>query len=138
MARQASVLVCDDLLVSMLGKFTTIGIYTADITIPSEPIVANQLVFLFIVETDVDDLFERMTLEVTMPGQPSVKMDVPLAPPPPIPGRTRWFLRWPFMIQQPVLRPGRIEAKVIHEKGEILTSGPWISLLQQAPPTQPS
>jgi hypothetical protein len=97
--------------------------------------VVVQLVFLFIVETEIDDPFERIQLQITLPGQATATLDVPVTPmgqPPP--GRTRWFTKFPFLLQQPALRPGRIEAKVVHEKGEIPTAVPWISLAQQASP----
>jgi hypothetical protein len=138
MDRQASVLVSDDFYISLLGKFVVQGVYTADIIIPVEQIVVPQLIFLFQIGTNVDDLFEKLEVRVTLPDQPPRTMDIQIGPFTPVPGRTRWLLHWPLLIQQAVLRPGRIEAKVVHERGEILTSAPWITLATQAPPTQPS
>jgi len=140
MSRQASVIICDDLLVSLSGRFNVTGIFTGDIGIPSSPSFAAQFVFLFTIETDIDDQYQSLAVEVTFPGQQQpLRMDIPIGTPiPPMPGRTRWTLRWPMLIQQIMLIPGRIEAKVIHEKGEILTNGAWISLIQPiAPPTAP-
>lgn len=137
MARQASVLVSDDLYVSLIGKFIINGLFTTDIVIPIDPTIAVQLVFLFQIETDIDDPFEKLQLQVTLPGQPPTTADIQLAPFIPAAGRTRWLLHWPLLVRQAVLRPGRIEAKVIHERGEILTTTPWISLATQAPPTPP-
>jgi hypothetical protein len=138
MARHASVFISEEFLISLTGKFTVQGLFTTDIVIPTEPFSANQLVFLFSIETDMDDPLQRLTLEVTFPHQPSRTLEVPLPPFVPMPGRTKWVFRWPFLIQNVVLQPGRIEAKVIHEKGELVAAAPWISLAQQAPPTQPS
>lgn len=137
MDRQASVLVSDDLYISLLGKLVVQGVYTADIIIPAEQIVVPQLVFLFQIVTNVDDLFEKLQVQVTLPEQPPRTMDIP-GPFVPASGRSQWLLNWPLLIQQAVLRPGLIEAKVVHERGEILTSAPWITLATQVPPTQPS
>ena|ERR1700719_963126 len=138
MARQASVLISDDFYVSLVGKFVVQGVYTSDIIIPTDQIIAAQLVFLFQIETDVSDLFEKLQVQVTLPGQTPKTADIPIMPFVPGAGRTRWLVHWPLLVQQAVLRPGRIETKVIHEKGEILTTSPWISLATQAPPSQPS
>ena len=134
MARQASVLISDDLWVSLVGKFIINGVYTKDIIIPTDPTVGVQLVFLFQISTEIDDLFEKLQVQVTLPGQPPTTAEIPIAPFFPAPGHTRWLLHWPLLARQPVLRPGRIEAKVIHEKGEIPTVTPWISLATQPPP----
>jgi hypothetical protein len=135
MTRQASVLISDDFYVSLVGKFIIHGVYTSDIVIPTEQIIVPQLVFLFQVEADLNDMFQRLRVEVTLPEQTPRTLDVPIAPPPPLPDRKRWLLRIPFLVQQAVLRPGRIEAKVIHETGEIVATTPWISVISQAPPT---
>jgi hypothetical protein len=134
--RHASVLICDELLFSLTGKFNLLGNYTGDIAIPSDPNTALQLVFYFIVETDVSDPFQLLTFQVTLPKSEPVVQVVPVPPllPPP-PDRPRWTLRWPLLIPQPVLRPGKIEAKVIHEKGELIAGTPWIVAGQQPPPT---
>jgi hypothetical protein len=138
MARQAMVLVCDEFLVSMTGKFYIHGVYTTDIGIPSELYVAPQLVFVFLIETDLDDLFQSLAVEVTFPGEQPAKMAVPLTPFVGAQGRTRWITRWPFVLRQITLRQGQIKTKVIHEKGEIITAGPWISLTQQTPSISPN
>jgi hypothetical protein len=142
MDRNASVLIADDMTISLVGKINLIGIYTADIIIPTDPLFIPQLLFLFFLETGRDDLFQRIQLQVTLPGQstapgqPTAVMDVPVPAVAPVPeGRIGYFLRQPFLLQHVLLRPGRIEAKVVHEKGEIyVQSLPWIVL----PPTNPS
>ena len=39
-----------------------------------------------------------------------------------------WCLKYPLLFTTPILRPGPVEAKVIHEKGEISTAAPFIVL----------
>jgi hypothetical protein len=124
--RQASVFACDDLLVSLTGKFTALGIYTGDIVIPNE-ITANQIVFVFQIEFDIDDPMSSVVLEVKFPGEENPRqMAVPVGPLTPVEGRSRWIIRWPFAVQMAHLRPGRIYTKVIHDKGQIDTTGYWV------------
>jgi hypothetical protein len=131
MRRQASVIVADDMTVSLLGKINLSGVYTADILIPADPFFISQLVFLFSTESEVDDPFQQIRLQVIFPGQQPRHLDVQLAPGIHMPsGRKYSLIRQPFLLQSLILRPGQIEAKVIHDKGEIeVTSLPWISLL---------
>ena len=68
MSRLASVITADDATYTLAGKLNVTGIYTTDIYIPQDPTVGAQLVFLFVVETDPDDLFEHLHLRVEMPG----------------------------------------------------------------------
>jgi hypothetical protein len=133
--RRATVLVADELLVSLNGKFNLLGMYAADILIPANPTTAAQLVFLFLIETDVEDPFRSLTLEVSLPGSTPNRLEVgPLPTVSVLPGRRQWNIRWPFLIPLPVLRPGHIEAKVVHEKGELIASAPWISIATATPP----
>src|SRR5262245_55481142 len=140
MSRQASLIVSDDFFVSLTGKFIVHGVYTTDIIIPVDPTPVHQLVFVFHVETDIDEPFERLRLQVTLPGQDRpTAVEVPNLKVLPTPERTRWLTRFPLLMPQPVLRPGRIDARVIHEKGEIIATAPWISLAQaQAPAARSS
>ena len=142
MDRQASVLIADDMVMSLLGKINLSGIYTSDIVIPIDPFGVPQLVFLFSLETDVSDPFQHIQLQVIFPTQQPVEMSVspPAIPPSSLPEqRTRLLMRQPFLIQQPLLRPGRIQAKVLHDKGEIdIASLPWISLSNQSASIQPN
>jgi hypothetical protein len=129
MPRQASLLVCDDLLVSMNGKFTALGVYSNDIVVPAEGASLFQLVFLFIIETASDDLFTSLKIEIVLPDQEPVRAEVPVASPAiPIPReRKAWLIRWPLLLSQPFVKPGRISAKIIHERGEIPVSAPWVT-----------
>jgi hypothetical protein len=124
--RRATVLVCDDVLVSLAGKLTARGIYTADLAVASDETLLTQLVFLFHLECDLDDPFKSIVLEVQFPGEATprqlpVKFAIPH-----IEGRKRWVLRYPFLLQLIKVRPGRISTKVIHDKGEIDTGGIWV------------
>ncbi len=124
--RQASVFVCDELLISLTGKFNALGIYTGDIVIPNE-ITAHQIVFVFQIEFDIDDPMSSAVLEVKFPGEENPRqLAVPVGPVTSVEGRSRWIIRWPFPVQMVHLRPGRISTKVIHDKGEIDTTGIWI------------
>jgi hypothetical protein len=130
--RQATILVSDDFLVSLTGKFTIIGIYTGDIGIFSDPSPALQLVCLFIVECDIGDPFQKLTFEIQIPGeQEPRRISQTIITPPAIPGRSRWILRIPIPLTNVLLKPGQLRGKVIHEKGEIDVGGPWITLSQR-------
>lgn len=133
MERRASVLVCDELYVTLLGKFVAKGIYTTDIGIASEGVVVPQLIFLFQIGTDVDNLFKSLKVQVTLPDQSPRTHEIPVGMFAPAPERTRWLLHFPMLVQSAVLKPGRIEVKVIHDGGEILIPAPWILLASSAP-----
>jgi hypothetical protein len=125
--RAAHLLVADDLRIALTGKLDLYGIYTGDIIIPGERLVANQLVFLWTVETDAKDPFQTLTFEITLPQAEPNRFSLSLLASPPIPdGRTRRYVKQPQLVQPAILRPGRIQAKVIHERGEIPVRGPWI------------
>jgi hypothetical protein len=133
MDRQASVLMADDMAVSVVQKITLTGIYTKDIIIPIEPYMAEQFVFLFSLETDVSNPFQQIQLQITFPKQEPVAINVPPPSVSDLPeGHNRLVVRQPFLIQRSLLCPGQILAKVTHENGEIeIRSLPWISLQQQ-------
>jgi len=126
--RQAFVIVCDDLLVSLSGKMTVIGVYTNDLGIPSEEHRVNQLVFLFIIEGDLNDPLKSLKVRVKMPSGSSGEGEilVPSDAFPDAPGRKRWIARLPLVMPFPILTPGKIEATVIHDQGEIEVVTPWI------------
>jgi hypothetical protein len=69
------------------GKAHLQGIYTGDIFINSDPSFVGQLIFLFIVETDSEDPFHTLTLEVTIPGNAPVSLNVPVLAPGPARGQ---------------------------------------------------
>jgi hypothetical protein len=57
--REASFLICDDLLVSLSGKFFIQGVYTGDIVIPGEEQKVNQLIILLQLSTPIQKPFQK-------------------------------------------------------------------------------
>jgi hypothetical protein len=145
MSRQATVLIADEIYYNLHGKAILQGIYNADLAIPGEQITAPQLIFFFIIEADLSNPFQSLVVEITLPGGEPIRQSVFVPPPQFVtaqahtqPGRTRWHLRHPVLIPTPVLRPGRIEVKIIHESGEIEVGAPWIVGPPNAVPSKPS
>jgi hypothetical protein len=143
MARQASLLVADEIYYNLYGKAILQGIYSGDLTIPVDPSASPQLIFYFMMEADIAEPFKSLAVEVTLPGNQPIRNFVPVMPPEFIKsvsaGRTRAYYRHPLLLQAPVLHPGKIEAKIIHESGEIEVIAPWIALNPAlATPPKPS
>jgi hypothetical protein len=136
MSRQATLLIADEIYYNLHGKALLHGIYSNDLVIPISPTTAAQLLFFFIIETDIAEPFQSLSVEVTLPGMPPVQNMVFIPPPQFVtaqaksfnPPRTKYTARHPLLIPSPTLRPGRIEAKVIHEAGEIALTSQWITL----------
>ena len=130
MARQASLLVADDILFNLQGKAILQGIYTGDLVIAANPSPLAQLIFFFLAETDVSDPFKSLSAQVTFPESEPMTNHIPIQWPITLPPleRTKIFVRFPMLISGPILRPGRIIAKLIHESGEIAVSAPGILL----------
>jgi hypothetical protein len=128
--RQASLLVADEIYFNLYGKAILQGIYHNDLGIAADPSPTPQLVFFFIAETDASDPFQSFAVEVTLPGSTPIRNQVALVPPTIVaaanPGRTRLTYRQPLLVPMPLLRPGEIKAKLIHEKGELMVTAPWI------------
>jgi len=129
MTRQAAVLVSDDWTYSLNGKSSVFGIYSNDIIIPKDPTEGLQLVFTFIIETAPEDPYQTLEMAVELPGGDSRRLPVDmtriiLS----VSDQRRWCGRFPLLFARPILRPGFIEAKVIHERGEISTAAPAIVL----------
>ncbi len=135
MPRQATLLIADEIYFNLYGKAILQGIYNSDLVIPTNPSTAPQLLFYFIVETDIADPFHSLSVEVSLPELPPVRNVVPVFPhqffiaQAQAQPERRWItVKHPMIIQGPSLRPGRIEAKVIHENGEIAITPQWITL----------
>lgn len=127
MTRQASLLVADEILFNLHGKAVLQGIYTGDLVIAANPSPLAQLIFFFLAETDAANPFKSLSAQVTFPESEPVTSQIPIQWPITFPTeRTKIFVRFPMLISGPVLRPGRILAKLIHESGEIAVSGPRI------------
>ena len=79
-------------------------------------------------ETDIADPFRTLMGEITFPESSPIRYPIPVLWPttPQPPDRTRLFARWPILTPTPILRPGKINAKIIHESGEIAVVAPWI------------
>jgi hypothetical protein len=127
--RQAMGIVADDLLYSLSGKMVLSGMYSGHITIPADLTPIGQLAILFLVEGDRDDPLRSVAAEVTLPGSTPIRQEYPMPPAGDFTGTvaaTKWFAKLPFLLAAPMLRPGRIDAKIIHDSGEISVSLPWI------------
>ena len=127
--RQASVIAADEATYSVSGKINIFGIYVTDLSIPTDPTFASQLVFIFFIETEPDDPFQKLELHVELPG--GDMRHVPLFIPNLRPGMAdsiRWSLKYPLFFQNPILRPGAVIATVIHEKGILSPAAPYIVL----------
>src|SRR6266404_1462568 len=126
----ALMLVCDEAQVSITsGKYNYVGVYNADLGIPREPQTISQLVFLFIIDADMAKRPPVVTIEVTLPGEQPKQLPIPIPPTiVPLPGRSRMGMQVPFAITSPVLRAGRIEARVIYGEEIVPVRGPWITI----------
>jgi hypothetical protein len=132
--RTASVFVCDEVLFSLTGKVQVIGMYTQDIVIPSEELPVNQLVFFFTVHTLRTDPFHSLKFRIDFPGSNPIEYEIPpfVAQATQDHRRKQIIYRQPVLTQQQILRPGRIVASVIHERGEIEAGGFWIMTAEEA------
>ena len=63
-ARQASVIVADEIYFNLHGKAILQGIYNTDLVIPSDPTAVPRLVFYYMIETDLSDPFHSLSVEV--------------------------------------------------------------------------
>jgi hypothetical protein len=136
--RKASAFVCDEALFSLSGKITISGMYTQDIVISSNEQQITQLVFLFTVETPKSEPFKSLTMKVVFPGSDPIEAPALTAINPPAstdPRRKQITYRLPLLIPQPVLRPGRIVASVVHEDGEMEAAGFWVVTMEEAQKT---
>jgi hypothetical protein len=125
--RTATVITADEATLTVSGKLNIIGIYTADINIPIDPYIVGQLVFVFVVETDPDNRFEKLELRIDLPGGDFRRLPVNLgAMRDGESDKIRWSLKFPLLFQNAVLKPGPIVASVIHENGVIHATAPVI------------
>jgi hypothetical protein len=141
--RQATLLVADDLTYTLTGKLSILGVYQSDIVIPHDPYFVNQLVFFFAIETPPDDPCLSVELVVTLPGDGGERrLSLPVANFVTTPAdKSRWTIKYPLLFQGLLLHKGQIEAKVIHEKGEISVAAPYVNLqppvISPAPNSKP-
>jgi hypothetical protein len=125
----AHVEVADEVLVSMSGKLTIAGFYTGDIAIPTAPLYVPQLVFIFFIRGEAEDVVHSLRMKLTLPGETERIMPIPLAPEGTVvpPGRSRWFIRTPFLIQNISLNPGEVKTAVLIEDNEVDSGSLWVS-----------
>jgi hypothetical protein len=126
--RAAHVITCDDLRVEIGGKFIVVGMYTGGIVIPANEMAVNQIIFLFMISTEIDNPFESLACEITLPGSDPIRINISLSNAPVDEkmrslGARRRIYNFPMMIANPIFRPGRVEGKVIHESGELVPIG---------------
>ena len=127
-SRTASVIVADDLLIGVVGKFYLHGIYPTDIAIPGDELSINQLVFYFSAETPKENPFKTIILKATFPGGDLRQFVLPILQPTIVnPDRPKMVVRAPLLAQQLILRPGKIETVVITETEELDAGGFWIT-----------
>lgn len=127
--RKGSLLVCDDLQISINGKWTAYGIYVGDIVIPSDEQLTPQIVFVFTAETSIESPWKSLAFQVLFPGDDvPQKMEVPqdVFPKTLAGERKKIILRSPFLIQNQKLRTGQIRASILDENGELILQAPWI------------
>ena len=144
--RQALVLPCQDIRLEHDGKLTLVGLFTGNIAIPVVPTIVPQLMFLIVIDGDLDERLKSLTIEIHLPQiKEPTKAEIPLPPLPPtfLEGQKRFRYQIPFAIAPAVLNPGRIVCKIIHDKGEIETGARWIvhaplPAIASAPPPTPA
>lgn len=123
-------LMCDDVTVSLTGKFNLQGVYTTDLAVPPGGAVAQQLVFYFGIDGDLSDRpTTTIAIRMEFPDGHIRSSEFPAMVPadaPILPGRTKWHFRAPFLVQQIPLRPGRIKAILTYREEQIEIFGPWI------------
>ena len=125
--RQASVLVADEVTFSLNGKLNIIGLYTGDIIIPNISVFLNQLIFVFIIETEPTEPFRELKVQVTLPSGQHIENIVNIETlNPTVSDSIKWTTRFPVAFYGAVLTAGSIVAKVIHEKGELIAAAPVI------------
>jgi hypothetical protein len=135
--RRASVIVSDDFFYSIAGKVSLSGVYIQDLVVPFDGSPIGQLVFFFTIETPKERPFKTVSIKIQFPGQEPKFTPIPIFPRvfQTDPRRTKIVIKQPILIQQISLSPGKIQATVIHEEGEIDAGVIWIVLATDAPPT---
>lgn len=129
--RHATFLICDEVLISLNGKFLISGMYPGDLVIPAEPTQLAQLVVFVQVETPIDKPFHSLAVHVQLPGDPVPRVldastTLDLSQGSPMPNRTTLRARLPFLIPQPLLRSGPIEVTIVHGDGQFSAGRQWV------------
>jgi hypothetical protein len=132
------VMTCDDLRIEFNGKLILVGIYPGNITIPANTVelAVNQLQFLFFADFPKEEVPKEITFEVELPGEPAQRQSITVAvePPPPIQEKhTRWLVRQGLGFVRPVLRLGKIQARMITDGVTYPAVAPWIEQVELPP-----
>jgi hypothetical protein len=140
MSAQASLIVCDDIRFEITGKAIIVGMYTSDIVIPAPEYTIPQLFFLYFYECPIEERPTRIAIQLTLPGQPPILWQAsPAIESVAIPeGRRGFIYRQIVPALGAVLRPGRIEARITTDRGDIDVRAPWIVQGQPMPVPNPS
>jgi hypothetical protein len=132
---KASFLVCDDLLYSLTGKVNLVGIYAQDIVIPADELLMQQLIFFFVLEMPKDKVFKKISFRIELPQSDPLDFPIPvLVRKSSEVDERRKMLAWrhPVLVQQPILRLGRISASVVHEGRRLDAGGIWVTSIAEA------
>lgn len=124
--RKATFFVCDETLVALNGKLTIGGMYTGDIGIAEAEVRLNQLIIFVQIETPAEKPFQRLSINISFPGEEKPRTIDGLRGLSPPPGHDTIVMKRPVLFQQVALRPGPIEVRVVHEEGEIFAGAQWV------------
>lgn len=137
MTINATVLVCDEIRFETSGKLFLIGMYPANIAIPTDDVAVGQLIFLFHFDCPIDEPPSTIAFEVTLPGGEPQRSVIQVDKPEANPKHTRWLFRHALTIQGQSLRLGKIGVRVTVDGQELDVSSPWIELLVTSPTVSP-
>jgi hypothetical protein len=73
--RLATFQACDEIASAGLGKFAFIGVYSADLLVPSIPFSMPQLFFVVRFRTPIDDRPKKFKVRIERPGHPNFEID---------------------------------------------------------------
>ena len=62
--RHLEVIFCDDIRQEVGNKFSYMGVYTSELTVPSAPVLLTKLCIAVKVATDIDDPFEALEVRI--------------------------------------------------------------------------
>lgn len=135
----ATVIVCDDLRMEINGKLFFIGMYPAHIVIPGEELQIQKLVFFFNADFPITHIPKKIRYEVALPGEKAHPSEMEPNPPEFRKEHTRFITRHAITFVNPILRLGKIGAKLIVDDGEeISVAAGWVQNPSEPPPTAPS
>lgn len=103
--RHLEVIYCDDIREEVGNKFSYMGIYTGELTVPNAPVLLSKLCVVVKVITDIDDPFENLEVRiVAVKGDDETEIlstgpiPYPADRPQPDAGSTRFMAQMSFMM----------------------------------------